>query len=236
LTRFLEANYVPAYQQVAEFRRIVSKGLPDTKVGGNVVSYFCTPEGRVIHAAVGPVDPQVLYKEGKWAASRYAKIRHKDFETQRKLLAIAHRRLYGQTKMRDQKLSESGRKVSKFSHHGNSQVIDGDSLDTHVHRILAKKPLPLVGEVYQEIFEYLGQESVSARAVERLTEREKRTRRREAREKNQPPEIEVEEKRGEGEQVLPQDDDAESPEPESDESDASEADAKFANGDDAAEE
>src|SRR5262249_57687815 len=36
------------------------------KQGGNVASYFCAPDGRVLHAVAGPVDAQTLLREAKW--------------------------------------------------------------------------------------------------------------------------------------------------------------------------
>ncbi len=41
------------------------------KNGGNVMSYFCTPKGQVVHAVGGPVSPNRLLKEAKWAVQIY---------------------------------------------------------------------------------------------------------------------------------------------------------------------
>jgi hypothetical protein len=41
------------------------------KNGGNVASYFCTPEGRVIHAVGRPVQPEKLLQEARWALDTY---------------------------------------------------------------------------------------------------------------------------------------------------------------------
>src|SRR5262249_57388460 len=50
-----------SYQKVATFR-IVGKA----KQGGNVASYFCAPDGRVLHVVAGPVNAAVMLKEAKW--------------------------------------------------------------------------------------------------------------------------------------------------------------------------
>jgi hypothetical protein len=36
------------------------------KQGGNVASYFCTPDGRVLHLIAGPVDGDTLIREARW--------------------------------------------------------------------------------------------------------------------------------------------------------------------------
>ena len=49
---YLNRHFVSAFQKVATFQ--IVNGAQ--KQGGNVASYFCTPEGRVLHAIAGPVD------------------------------------------------------------------------------------------------------------------------------------------------------------------------------------
>jgi len=52
---------VSAFQKVGTFK-IVGK----QKQGGNVASYFCAQDGRVLHVVAGPVNANVLLKEAKW--------------------------------------------------------------------------------------------------------------------------------------------------------------------------
>jgi len=59
--KYLEKYFVSSFQRVGTFR-IVGK----QKQGGNVASYFCAPDGRVLHAIAGPVDAQTLLREAKW--------------------------------------------------------------------------------------------------------------------------------------------------------------------------
>src|SRR5688572_9672514 len=40
----------------------------DQKVGGNVASYFCLPDGSVLHAIPGPADARTFLSEARWAA------------------------------------------------------------------------------------------------------------------------------------------------------------------------
>ena len=59
--KYFEKYFVASYQRVGTFK-IVGK----QKQGGNVASYFCAPDGRVLHAVAGPVNGPTLIKEAKW--------------------------------------------------------------------------------------------------------------------------------------------------------------------------
>jgi hypothetical protein len=59
--KFVNENFAPSFQKVATFRIVDGQ-----KQGGNVASYFCAPDGRVVHAVAGPVDAQTFLNEAKW--------------------------------------------------------------------------------------------------------------------------------------------------------------------------
>jgi len=59
--KYLNEFFVSSFQKVATFR-IVGK----QKQGGNVASYFCAPDGRVLHCIAGPVDAATFLREAKW--------------------------------------------------------------------------------------------------------------------------------------------------------------------------
>jgi hypothetical protein len=59
--KFLNEYFVSSFQKVATFK-IVGKA----KQGGNVASYFCAPDGRVLHVVAGPVDAATMLREAKW--------------------------------------------------------------------------------------------------------------------------------------------------------------------------
>lgn len=58
---FINANFVSAFQKVATFRIVNGQ-----KQGGNVASYFCAPDGRVLHVIAGPVDAGTFLREARW--------------------------------------------------------------------------------------------------------------------------------------------------------------------------
>ena len=59
--KYLNEYFVSAFQKVATFRIVGGQ-----KQGGNVASYFCAPDGRVLHVVAGPVESSVLLAEAKW--------------------------------------------------------------------------------------------------------------------------------------------------------------------------
>jgi hypothetical protein len=61
---FVNENFCCAFQKVGTFR-IVGKN----KQGGNVATYFCAPDGRVLHCVAGPVDAATFLREAKWVVS-----------------------------------------------------------------------------------------------------------------------------------------------------------------------
>jgi hypothetical protein len=59
--KYLNEFFVSSFQKVATF-----KIVNGAKQGGNVASYFCAPDGRVLHVVAGPVNATVMLKEAKW--------------------------------------------------------------------------------------------------------------------------------------------------------------------------
>jgi hypothetical protein len=66
--KYLNEYFVSSFQKVATFR-IVGK----QKQGGNVASYFCAPDGRVLHVLAGPVNADTLLREAKWVVENTKK-------------------------------------------------------------------------------------------------------------------------------------------------------------------
>lgn len=68
------------------------------KNGGNVVSYFLTPEGLVINAVVGPVKADKLLAEARWSVDTYQKalgLGRRNIAAQAAFIAAAHQALSG---------------------------------------------------------------------------------------------------------------------------------------------
>ena len=66
--KYFEKYFVAAFQRVGTFK-IVGKA----KQGGNVATYFCAPDGRVLHAIAGPVNAATLLREAQWVVATASK-------------------------------------------------------------------------------------------------------------------------------------------------------------------
>jgi hypothetical protein len=66
--KYLNEYFVSSFQKVATFKIVGAQ-----KQGGNVASYFCAPDGRVLHAVAGPVDAATLLREAKWVVDNAKK-------------------------------------------------------------------------------------------------------------------------------------------------------------------
>ena len=59
--KYLNEYFVSSFQKVATFRIVGGQ-----KQGGNVASYFCAPDGRILHVVAGPVNAETMLREAKW--------------------------------------------------------------------------------------------------------------------------------------------------------------------------
>jgi hypothetical protein len=95
--KYVNENFASSFQKVATFRIVGGQ-----KQGGNVASYFCAPDGRVVHAVAGPVDAQTFLNEAKWVVETTRRLMNEsrgDGGKFKALLRTAHaerlRREYG---------------------------------------------------------------------------------------------------------------------------------------------
>ena len=64
--KYLNRQFVSAFQKVGTFRLVGGE-----KQGGNVASYFCKPDGTVLHVVAGPVDANTLLGEARWVVETH---------------------------------------------------------------------------------------------------------------------------------------------------------------------
>jgi len=86
--KYVNENFVSSFQKVATFRIVEGQ-----KQGGNVATYFCAPDGRVVHVIAGPVDANVMLHEAKWVVETTRKLMKEsdgDGGKFKSLLRIAH--------------------------------------------------------------------------------------------------------------------------------------------------
>jgi hypothetical protein len=134
VARYFAAHFVSAHQQVGSFEVVNEFGTLD-KTGGNVASYFCTPDGQVIHAVTGPVTADELLAAARWAVEVSSDGRAANDAVR---IAAAHRD-------ECERPRPPGTEVAQFQ----------------VHRLLAEQPLAPLNEVYRTVFERILRQRVS---------------------------------------------------------------------------
>lgn len=124
--------------QVGEFvaRR---EGDRIVRQGGNVASYFCTPDGRVIHVVAGPVNATHLLKEARWAVDQYEAIKDLPRIEQNSGMKMAHEELITEDANNWQ------RNVTRMN---------------LTHQLLRDRPLAPLEEIYKRVFEEILNERV----------------------------------------------------------------------------
>jgi hypothetical protein len=162
--RYLNRHFVSAFQKVATFQ--VNRG---NKQGGNVAAYFCTPDGRVLHAVAGPVDAPTFLREARWANETYgmAQLENADPAQLPAFFRKAHRerlREYG-VALPDKlpRPEVVNRKVLEqlFVQNGHLPLNNA----AKVHLMLAVDPIAPLGQVYEVVFRQILNEKISTAPV-----------------------------------------------------------------------
>jgi hypothetical protein len=83
---FINKHFVSSFQKVATFQIVNGQ-----KQGGNVASYFCAPDGRVLHCVAGPVDAQTMLREAKWVVDSVQKAMEESRKTEVPFKALFRR-------------------------------------------------------------------------------------------------------------------------------------------------
>jgi hypothetical protein len=156
---YLNENFVCTFLKVGTFQIINGQ-----KVGGNVASYFCLPDGSVVHAVAGPVNASTFLSESRWA-----------YET-RKMAQSAAAKLDEGT-LDNKKFSDRVKK-SHTERFGTAITLrwDGNaekfvrlparlpvntSKQTQVHWVLAREPLANIDKVSKTVWERILNEKLS---------------------------------------------------------------------------
>jgi hypothetical protein len=149
--KYLNDQFVSSFQKVATFR--IAEGQ---KQGGNVASYFCTPDNRVLHIIAGPVDAATMMREARWVveAQKMAVLESADDSGRfTEIMRQAHAdRLRREHKL-DVGSPDSGKAKRALNNKGR------------VHLLLAAAPLVKVEQVYKLVFEKILGEQVSTSPV-----------------------------------------------------------------------
>ena len=154
-----------AYQRIAAFQKI-----GQIKIGGNVASYFCTPQGEVLHIVAGPVGAHAILHEARWANDTYQQAQLENQLTGAQL-RIFFRKAHLQRLQNEHRVQVPADRLPEEANLTAKTV--GELFDQNwqlngagkVHLLLAVAPLARIDQVYQGVFEKILNEKVSTLPV-----------------------------------------------------------------------
>ncbi len=149
--KYLNDNFIATYQKVGTFT--INGGQ---KQGGNVASYFCTPEGRVLHVIAGPINADVLLREARWVVET-SKLAALDGGKSDGRLRTIWRKAHNERLQHEHQVD-----VAKLSRLHRRLHLNNEG---KVHLLLATAPLPRLEQVYKLVFEKILNEKVSTAPV-----------------------------------------------------------------------
>jgi hypothetical protein len=162
---YLNTFFISSYQKVGTFR--VANGR---KQGGNVASYFCLPDGHVLHVLAGPTNADTMLQEARWVVETWKLALLEKKEDPHQLLAFfakAHadrlRQEHGLTLSEDQQLrSASTVDLTKLLDQSANQRL---SRQGRIHLLLACTSPLKIEQIYRVIFEKILGETISTSPV-----------------------------------------------------------------------
>jgi hypothetical protein len=167
---YLNTYFVSSYQKISTFT-VAANGQ---KQGGNVASYFCTPEGRVLHAVVGPVSGRKLLEEARWVEETWKLVEMFDVRGLA-LVQAQFRKAHLERLAREFNLNLKGNQLPPHELAIESRVIQGAYVNlllsqsgdqqAKVHLLLAAFSAPKVVRVYGTVFETILNQEISTTPV-----------------------------------------------------------------------
>ena len=160
--KYLNENFVSSFQKVATFKIVGGQ-----KQGGNVASYFCAPDGRVLHVVAGPVDAAGAPARGQVGGRDHAISRTWTAKDAADLKAF-FRKAHADRLLREDGVASHVAPRPEFTTEDVAAVLGrGRGLDNagRIHLLLSTYPLAPIGKVYRPIFERVLNEAVSTSPV-----------------------------------------------------------------------
>jgi hypothetical protein len=163
---YVNDHFATAYQKVGTFRVVNGR-----KQGGNVASYFCTPDGTVVHAVAGPVDADAFLREARFAVEAH-KLAATDARGEPARYQQAVRKAHTQRLRDEYRVTLPPRGVPDLE---ADTPVQADLLrrppvsrlgrQAQVVALLSASPLPRVESLYPVVWEHVLGEKLSAAPV-----------------------------------------------------------------------
>jgi hypothetical protein len=163
---FLNASFVSSFQKIGTFQINGNQ-----KQGGNVASYFITPNGRVLHVIAGPVDAATFLREARWVSETY-KLAMLETKGDVARFKAVFRKAHAERLRQDQGLNIDPDNLPADGGPAAmtallARVGGGNNLakQAQVHLLLTAAPLVKIDQIYKLVFENILGEKVSTNPV-----------------------------------------------------------------------
>ena len=137
---YFSKHFVSTYERIDHWS--VDKEAGDKDVVADVVGYFCTPNGNVIHSVVGGPSAERFLQEAKWAVETFRSVKDQDAEMRKQQVATAH-------------IKRMPKKSGWTSLLNRSTEQEGGKQMQEVHRLFADHPMSPLPSVYRTISEQI---------------------------------------------------------------------------------
>jgi hypothetical protein len=160
---YLNENFVCTYLKVGTFQIVNGQ-----KQGGNVASYFCLPDGSVIHAIPGQVNANKLIHEARWA-----------HDTRKAALTFGTNLETGTVSMRkysehiakahtERYFAEGGRRGAAWGNQAELPLnMPAATSQARAHWLMARSPLIRLDDLYPTVWTQILGEQLSTLPVQK---------------------------------------------------------------------
>ena len=169
---YLNKFFVSSYQKISSFTIVAGR-----KQGGNVASYFCTPDGRVLHAVVGPVSGAKLLEEARWVEEMWKLAEMYEVKRVAQLQSL-FRNVHLERLVKEHNLKIKLQQLPLLELPNASAAIRGPYVKTllnqswspeaKVHLLLAAFPAPKLARIYGTVFESILNQELSTTPVAQM--------------------------------------------------------------------
>jgi len=162
---YLNMHFVSSYQKVGTFR--IANGQ---KQGGNVASYFCLPDGQVLHVIAGPVNAATMLREARWVVETWKLALLEKQEEPAQLSAFFAKAHADRLRQEDGLTISQNRQLANASSEDLAALLNESanqrlSRQGQIHLLLATASPLKIEEVYRLVFEKILGETVSTSPV-----------------------------------------------------------------------
>jgi len=151
--KLLNEHFAAGFQKVGTFKIVNGR-----KTGGNVATYFCTADARVLHAIAGPVDAATLLREAKWVLDIHDKAKKAGKEGDVDYVKFVRQEHAVRLERKSDKEESAKDRRSEADRRAEA---DARSMADAVDSLLVEQALDDIDKVYPKVWEGILKEKIS---------------------------------------------------------------------------